>query len=237
MRSFGQYVGEPGYEVQLWRYDYTGDGKELFNLFAISPTGTEEVYYDPGFRIDLNEKYLALQQGQGVAITIDDPQTAKNFFTLSIPDVLEKNPNISGDIGFTPGGWSTDGRYFWFTFNQGANVVGFVMIDTASWSYQAFPAPQVTMGGDAFNPDTGMTTYSTNVAPWTGDASVDQQYKNQAIQSGQITSFYVYDLLTNQNYLVATTSDPTYYFQPQWISDAVLQYTLPSGATTTYSIP
>jgi len=111
------------------------------------------------------------------------------------------------------------------------------MIDTTDWSYQAFLAPQTTMGGDAFNPDTGMTTYETNAAPWTGDAAVDQQYQQQAQQSGQITSFYIYDFLTDKNYLVATTTNPTYYYQPKWLSDTQLEYTLPSGATTTYTIP
>jgi hypothetical protein len=92
------------------------------------------------------------------------------------------------------------------------------------------------MGGDAFNPNTGMVTYETNVAPWTGDAGIDQQYRDQAIRTGQIASFYIYNLLTNKNYLVATTTDPTYYYQPKWISNSVLGYTLSSDVTSTYTI-
>jgi hypothetical protein len=240
IKGFGE-ADEPGYTTQLWEYNYAGVGKELFTFFVEGPNYTEQVNnYYPDFSVDSDEKHLALEQAPGEAsdsLVIDDTKTLQNLFTLPISSVLEKNSNIAGSVEFEPGGWSTDGRYFWFDFFQDADVLGFVRIDTANWSYQAFVAPQVTMGGDAFNPDTGMTTYSTDVAPWTGDTSIDQQYRDQAQQSGQITSFYIYDLLTNQNYLVATTSDPTYYFQPQWISDAVLQYTLPSGATTTYSIP
>jgi hypothetical protein len=92
------------------------------------------------------------------------------------------------------------------------------------------------MGGDAFNPNTGMVTYRTNAAPWTADAEIDQQYRDAATQSGQITSFNIYDFLANKNYVVATSSDPVYYYRPRWISDTVLEYILPSGATTTYTV-
>jgi hypothetical protein len=236
LRDFGKN-SLPGYNVQLWRYDYTGSGTELFNLFAIASSGVEENFYYPDFRVDPNEKYLALEQGQASSVIIVDPKTTQSLFSLPIATIATQDPAIVAEIGFYPGGWSSDGRYFWFDFFEDADVYGFVRIDTANWSYQAFATPTTTMGGDAFNPDTGMTTYSTNVAPWTADSNSDQYYRDQAIATGQITSFFIDNLLTGQTYLVATTTDPTYYFEPRWISDTQLEYVFPSGATSTYTVP
>lgn len=233
LREFGTN-SLPGYRVELWKYDYAGNGKKLFDMLVEGATSTTN-YYEPEFRIDPNEKYLALDTRQD-AFVIFDPKTLQILFTLPISDIEKQEPNIIGFVQFYPGGWSTDGRYFWFDFDAFADIIGFVRIDTSNWSYQAFAAPPTTMGGDAFNPDNGIVTYRTNAAPWTADAAIDQQYRDQAKQSGQITSFYLYDLLTKQNYLVATTTDPTYYYRPQWLSSSTLEYRLPSGATTTYTI-
>lgn len=244
IEDFGQDVTNsfpPGYTVQLWRYDYTGVGKEILTFFVAGPNYTQSVNnYSPDFRIDPNQKYLALEEAPGDAsdsIVVDDANTLQNFYTLPISEIAKQNPNIIGNVDFANGGWSSDGRYFWFDFSQEADDLGFVRIDSSNWSYEAFAAPTTTMGGDAFNPDRGMVTYRTNAAPWTGDATIDQEYRNTATQSGQVTSFFIDDLLTGQTYLVATTTDPTYYYQPKWISDSVLQYTLPSGATSTYVVP
>jgi len=247
LREFGQgpHGGfPPGYRVELWRYDYSGIGTKLFTMFeVIGPNQEVSSYYSDDFRVDPAEHYLALDRGyqqSNEALVVKDVATLKNLFVLPLSDLAKQNPNVVGIFGLENGGWSKDGRYAWFNFSDSAdpaNTIGFVRVDTNNWSYKAFTAPQTTMGGDAFNPDTGMTTYNTNVAPWTADAQMDQMYRDKAKKEGGITSFYIYDLLIKRNYLVATTTDPVYYFRPQWISDTVLQYTLPSGATTTYAIP
>jgi len=217
----------PNYNTQLWRYSYTGTGLEL---------GSAE-----DFRVNPQETFVAVVPFSsvfpGLSLQIYDLKTNTSSFSLSLSQIPAQDSSTIVNFDLENGGWSSDGRYVWFDSSEEADSIGFVRIDTANWSYQAFPAPSTTMGGDAFNPDTGMTTYRTNAAPWTGDATIDQQYRNQAAQSGQITSFYIYDFLTNKNYLVATTTNPTYYYQPKWLSDTMLQYTLPSGATTTYTVP
>ncbi len=232
----------PGFSVELWKYDYSGKGNRLFVLEALQgqSTSTLSIDYSYDFRVSPNESFIALERGyQGssdYALVIKDLNRLSNVFVLPVSDIAKQNPNIIADLGFEVGGWSIDGRYFWFSFAQGANTTGFVRVDSSNWAYQTFAAPITTMGGDAFNPDTGMVTYRTNAAPWTGSSEIDQQYRDQAMQSGKISLFYIYNLLTKQSYLVATTTDPTYYYQPKWISDSVLQYTPPSGVTTTYTI-
>lgn len=244
-REFGQDAARsfpPGYRAELWKYDYAGNGTKLLTTFQIGPGRQTLVYYDDDLRVDPTEHYLALDRGyqqSDEALIVKDLTTLDDLFTLSFSDIVKQNPKIVGVLSFVNGGWSQNGRYIWYSFDDpinSADVVGFVQVDTSNWSYRLFQAPLITMGGDAFNPNTGMTTYSTNVAPWSGDAQLDQLYRDQAKRTGQITSFYIYDLLAKRNYLVATTSDPTFYFRPRWISDSVLEYTLPSGTTTTYTI-
>lgn len=236
----------PDFSSELWRFDYKGSGTKLIQLAALKdksvPNGALSPDFGYDFMVDPTESFVALRSGyigsSDYAFVVKDLRSLKDAFILPVANILKQNPNVGGDLGFLEsGGWSSDSRYFWFSLNQGANIVGFARVDTKDWSYRVFQAPQITMGGDAFNPNTGMVTYGTNVAPWTGSAELDQQFRNEAKQSGQVTSFYIYNFLTKQNYLVATTTDPTYYFQPRWLSDTVLQYTLPSGATSTYTLP
>jgi hypothetical protein len=242
MEEFGQDKNNsfpPGYSNQLWRYDYNGSGEKLFTLLGISPNGTEEAFYDTDFRVSSDEKYLALEAYPNQAsdsVVIYNSNTLNALFTVSLADIIAKYPNLQGMVEFQSGGWSSEGDDLWFALSNEADVYGFVRVNPKDQIYQVFPAPQITMGGDAFNPDTGMVTYRTNAAPWTGDAEIDQEYQQQAAQSGQVTSFNIEDLLTGKIYVVATTTDPTYYYQPKWISDKVLQYTLPSGATSTYVV-
>jgi len=247
LREFGQDTQHSfpvGYHVDLWKYDYSGNGTKLFTMFEEIGTNYKTFnYYSPAFLIDPTSHYLALDRGyqqSNEALVVKDLASLKDLFSLPLSELANQVPNVVGFFDFVNGGWSKDGRYIWYDFDDPADpadVIGFVRVDTNDWSYELFEAPLVTMGGDAFNPDTGMTTYSTNVAPWTGDALTDQQYRDEAIRSGQVTSFYIYNLLTKKNYLVATTTDPTYYFQPQWLSDSLLQYIPASGVTSTFTVP
>ncbi|HUC02145.1 MAG TPA: hypothetical protein VMA75_04585 [Candidatus Paceibacterota bacterium] len=217
----------PNFNIQVWKYDYSGNSQEI---------GTAE-----DFRVNSSQTMMAavsfLTTSTMPSLEVYDLSNDNIVFSLSLSQIPEQESNTIVNFDLENGGWSHDGRYLWFDSNDEADTLGFLRIDTSNWSYQVFSAPHTTMGGDALNPDVGMTTYETNVAPWTADSQIDQEYRDQAQQAGQITSFYIYNLLTGQNYLVTTTTDPTYYYHPLWLSDSELQYTLPSGATSTYTIP
>lgn len=221
---------KPEFNAEFWKYYYNGEGVKLFSVGDFS--------YE--FRIDSPENYISLIKGYAgrddYSIVIKDLKTLKDAFVLPIADVTKKNPNVVGDIGFYPGGWTSDGKYFWVNMFIGAEVYGFVRINTKDWIYEVFPAPKMTMSGDALNINNGMLTYGGNVAPWSGVEEIDQQIQKEALQAGQISSFYIYNLFTKKQYLVATTTDPTYYFRPQWISDTELQYELPTGEKKIYKI-
>lgn len=231
---------DPGFMVELWEYQYNGSGSSTLLLAEEDKNGIYKGNYSYDFRIDPSEKYLALIRGYGgkddYSLVIKDLKTLNDALVLPFADIVKQNPDVVGDIGFENSGWSSDGRYFWFLMEQTADIVGFVRVDTKDWSYKIFPTPQRTMGGDAFNINTGIVTYGADVAPWSGVVEIDAQLQKEAIQNGQISSFYIYNLFTKQKYLVATTTDPTYYFRPRWISDSELQYELPSGEKNIYKV-
>ena len=216
----------PGYKREIWQYQYDGNGKKLVE--------------NDDFRISPPEQYISLIKGYGgstdYSLIIKDLKTLKDAFALPIVDIVKQNPDVVGDLSFENGGWSLDGKYFWFSLNQGADIAGFVRVNTKDWSYKIFPAPQRTMGGDAFNINTGMITYGEDVAPWSGVVEIDEQLQKEALQNGKISSFYIYNLFTKKKHLIATTTDPTYYFRPQWLSDTELQYEVPSGEKKVYKI-
>ncbi|MEK7148446.1 MAG: hypothetical protein AAB770_00845 [Patescibacteria group bacterium] len=227
-----------GYKEELWKYNYSGNGEPII-LMAEKPKEFIS-YYTGSFRVSPFEQYIALIKGYGGrddhSIVIKDIKTLKDVFVLPITDVTKKNPEVAGDIGFNPGGWTSDGKYLWVNMFIGAEVYGFVRINTIDWTYEVLPAPKMTMGGDALNINNGMLTYGEDVAPWSGVVEIDQQIQKEAIQTGQISSFYIYNLFTKKKYLIATTTDPTYYFRPYWLSDTELQYELPTGEKKIYKI-
>lgn len=218
---------------EFWKYTYDQEKMILISNEEFKPFSLD-------FLIDPKEKFISLEQWYGgrddYALVIKELKTLKDAFVLPVAKIVKESPSVIGDIGFDNGGWTSDGRFFWFHLFQTAEIVGFVRVDTDNWSYKIFPAPFRTMGGDTFNINNGMITYSENVAPWTADEGLDQQYQAEAKRTGQISSFFIYNLFTKQKYLVATTTDPTYYFRPQWISDTKLQYELPNGERRVYEI-
>jgi hypothetical protein len=220
--------GDPlsNYRQELWKFNYVGVGTKLTEAYDYRVSPDESVIAFSPFYDNVSNP----------SVLFEDLKTSAPVFTLHLSDIPKASASIIGNFDFQNGGWSSDSRYFWLDSNQAADVIGFMRIDTRNWAHQIFSAPSITMGGDALNPNTGMVTYRTNAAPWTADAEIDQQYRNAATQSGQITSFNIYDFLTNENYVIATSSDPVYYYRPRWISDTVLEYTLTSGKTATYTI-
>lgn len=227
-----------GYKEEIWEYDYEGKGEPLLLL---SEKPKEYIsYYWATFRVSPLEQHISLVRGHGgrddYALIVKDLQTLADVFVLPVADIAKRNPDIGGDIDFQNGGWTTDGRYFWFGLGIAADVYGLVRVDSKDWTYEVFPVLERTMWGDAFNMNAGVITYGENVAPWTGVEEMDQQLQKEALEAGQISSFYVYNLFTKQKYLIATTTDPTYFFRPYWLSDTELQYELPTGEKKIYKI-
>ena len=223
---------DTNFMVEIWRYQYDGEGKSLLSL-----SEGNDLYYSYVFRINPSENYLALTKGylgkENYALVIKDLKTLEDVFTLSIGEIEKKNPNIIGNIGLKD--WSRDGRYFWADTADGANELSFIRIDSQDWSVDLFPAPKDVLGGDALNLENGyITVHPGNV--WFGFADLTEEEKTKRREQGIGTELYIENLFTGKRYLVDKTNEPLWYFKPKWISDTELEYELPTGEKKIYSI-
>lgn len=230
-----------GFREAIWKYAYDGTSNELIVLAKKNDSSKEpSFYFSPEFRIDREETHIALTRGylgsSDYAIIIKNLDTLQDVLVLPIQDIEKRNPDLVQDISFENGGWTDDDRYFWADTHNGANTLGFIRIDMQTKTFDLFPAPKDMLGGDAVNVERGLVTvYPGNV--WYGIAQVEDEEKARLRAQGIGTELYIYNLFTKQQQFVASTTEPLYYFQPRWLSSTTLQYTLPSGATTTYTIP
>lgn len=225
--------------VELWSYDYQGDGTKLLDLAGTDSSGKSVVYYQYDFRVSPDENYLSLIRGylgrDDYAIVIKSFPSLDDAFILPITEIEKRNPELVQDISFENGGWARDGRYFWADTHLGANTLGFIRIDMETKTFDFLPAPADVLGGDALNLEKGLiTVHPGNV--WFGIQQVTDAEIAKRRAEGMGTELYIENLFTHERQFVTSTTEPLWYFKPLWISSATLQYTLPSGATTTYTI-
>jgi len=157
----------PGFKKELWRYKYDGYGEDILLLSELGESGDYRFpFYNDDFRIDPNERYLVLEKGfAGSSDDIYDIvfkylETIKDAFVLPVSEVWKKYPNTvpGSSVGFYPGGWTKDGRYFWVNFFGGAPVFAYMRINTRDWSYDVYIAPPDVLGGDQLNIENGWIT-------------------------------------------------------------------------------
>lgn len=230
----------PGFCVELWKYNYNGEGTPLLTFAGENKQGQPVIYYDYDFRIDFIEIYIALIQGylgkiDNYATIIKELETKKDIFKLDYENIINQYPEMAGDFQFDE--WTRESRYFWGHLSYGANVLGFFRIERDTWKVDILPAPQGTLGGTAFNPEYGYITYDTGPG-WIGIEEIAQQVYEEWQKAGKIKEFYLYNLFTKEKILLATTTDPSWPFQSKsnWISDTELEYELPTGEKKIYKI-
>lgn len=224
----------PGYRAEFVRFDFYGNELAVFNLAEFS--------FD--FRIDPHERYVVLEKGYAGSpdgiydIVFKNLETMEDVFVLPVSEVWESYPGTipGSSVGFHPGGWTRDGRYFWANFFGGAPVFGYIRIDSRIWTYEVFPAPPDVLGGDKLNLETGwLTVHPGNV--WFGISELTEGEKAKRRARGIGTELYIHNLLTGERQFVASTTEPLHYFKPRWISDTELEYTLPDSEKKIYTIP
>ena len=241
IREFNYKFGtrqDPGYRSELWKYDYDGNGKNILTFEEVPPEGKTIFYFTRDFRVDPNEKYLALRRGylgsDDFAIVIKNSVSLKDSSITEYENIESKNPEVLGDIGLQ--GWSKNSDYFWVDLYNGAQVSGFVRVDVKNKSFEVFKAPTITMGGDKLNPDTGWVTYNPN-AHWSGVVEIDEMERKERLAKGMTSDLHLYNLPTGKDILVESISeDPLWWGQPQWASETVLEYIMPDGQIKQYNI-
>ncbi|OHA46770.1 MAG: hypothetical protein A3A80_02855 [Candidatus Terrybacteria bacterium RIFCSPLOWO2_01_FULL_44_24] len=85
------------------------------------------------------------------------------------------------------------------------------------------------------NVERGFITYDDG-PPWTGVHELSKEIEDQWRQERKEVHFFLYDLINRKQTLLETIDDPSWFFQPKWISGIELQYTMPSGEKKTYTI-
>lgn len=223
---------DTNFRVEIWKYRYDGQGEPFFPL-----SEGNHLYYSYVFRIDPDEKFIVLEKGylgkDDYAIVVKDLNTKEDIFILFAKEIFNQYPNITGNFNVRE--WTKDGRYFWANIFVGANVLGFIRIDSSNWTYEVFPAPKDVLGGDALNLEKGLiTVHPGNV--WYGIAEITEEEKARRRAQGIGTELYIHNLFTGQWQFVASTTEPLWYFKPKWISDTELEYELPTGEKEVYKI-
>ncbi|GEM_PF-2309913 len=218
----------PNYHTDFWKYDYGGEGKFLTTLDE-KKNNIFTSYFDYDFRISPKETYTALIRafpGQpNFALIVKNLETMKDDMVFPMTDLYKDHPELLNSLALN--GWSSDGRYFWANTFDAAIIVSFIRIDTQTGKAQIFPAPPDVLGGDAFNPDTGMITQHPGNF-WSGDADYDAEVRKEREAQGEGTDLYVHNLLTGKRTLVAHSPYATQYFRPKWLSTSTLEYFMPT---------
>lgn len=224
----------PGYRLELWRYQYTGNGESLILLSDIPISGAG---FGTDFRVSSNEKYIVLEWSyfgkDDYSLIIKDLNTKEDVFSLLAKEIFERYPNIVGNFNMRE--WSKDSRYFWGDIFDGAYVLAYFRIDAQNWKYDIYEAPDGAMGGFPLNINTGYVPIQPGQV-WTGDYQLTQELKEQYRKEGRKSELYLYNLFTKEKISIETNDEPLFSFKPKWPSDTELQYELPTGEKKIYKI-
>ncbi|MBI4837115.1 MAG: hypothetical protein HY813_01760 [Candidatus Portnoybacteria bacterium] len=227
----------PGYKSEFWKYSYDGKGESLLLFHEITNQDEYKSYFSTDFRVDPREIYVALVRSySGVsdyALVIRDLNTKTNAFVLLRQALSEKYPKFMGLFGLKQ--WTKDGSYFWIDLFVAAKVEAFLRFLRDVWKVDVLSVPQETEGGTALNPDLGYITYDTG-PPWVGLDIIQEEIAKEWQGEGKIASFYLYNLFTKDQILLATTIEPFWPFRPQWLSDNELKYSDPEKGEVIYKI-
>lgn len=227
------------YRAEIWRYDYQGSGEAILLLGKMLNGEYMASGFSDDYRVSTDEQYISLQKEYlghpEHALVIRSVGNPKDIFVLTIAQTVATKFEYIGSIGFEEGGWTQDGRYFWFDLFNGANVSAYVRIERDTWNWALFPAPENTMGGDKLNLKTGWVTHNT-LGVWTGENIISQQIKEEYQREGKTGIFALYNLFTKEEIILETATDPTYFYKPLWLSDSELQYELPNGTKKIYRL-
>jgi hypothetical protein len=229
----------PGFSTELWKYDYAGRGEKILVFSKENPNikGGADVYFSYYFRLDPSETYLNLVRGYlgspDYAIVVKNLGKLNDVFVLTLDDLVNKYGAHRGEIGTRT--WINENRFVGF-ITEGPTVYDAIFVDKSGWKVSVFPTPEDAIAVNAWSPDYSWAVYN-NGPGWIGVEEVAQQIYAEWRKEGRKKSLFAYNFFMKQKITLATVDNPGWDFKPKWTSGTILQYTLPSGATTTYTIP
>lgn len=230
----------PGYSAELWKYDYLGNGNRLIVLGNKELNGKENAFFQFDFHVNLSEEYISLTRGYSgsadYAIVVKDLATLSDVLVITQKELVSKYGIPQYEIG--PGNWLDDNTFLAFV-TDGAVSYDEIIVhrgEDNNWKLTVLPVPDDASMVTAWNPDGYWIAYN-NGPGWIGAEEIEQDVYKQWRAEGKTQSLFVYNLGTKQKITLISDVDPAWIFKTIWISTTTLQYTLPSGATSTYTLP
>lgn len=204
---------------ELWRYRSDGTATRLYSAqgldFRAAPTG----------------QYVALRTSSGRSMTnhlivLDIQSDVVQTFTR------EQLSSHAGELEdaipawIVLEGWSEDGQSFWGALRTG-RLTTLYRIGVPSYQIDAYNVSSLPIGAEyALNADARLLAYSDYPALF------DITAREELEQSQRELTLFVYDLLSQEAYLIATlTARP---FQPRWLDAKTLEYNDSAGNRLTF---
>jgi hypothetical protein len=238
----------PGYKYGVWRRDYFSDDPGTMVLTeAENITGKEngtKEYYSTEFTVDPSEKYMSLIHGYmgqpDYSLIIKDITTGKDVYTLQLNDILKTHPNAAGT--FNTGSWiqGPDGMYLVSPIDETDKENALIYVKRGTWETSIYDTPTDYLHGveGAYAPFEPYFAYA-DVPTWTGTEDGEQILNNIATKEGKTEKhLIVANLKTGATTTIATVPLKIgQRFNPAWLDDTTLQYTMPDGTKKTYKVP
>lgn len=238
--NFSTRKSLPGYRMELWKYNYDGNGEKLILLDEdmIGDLKGYKHYFSTDFRVDSAESYVFLVRsylGQpDYALVVKNLKTREDVFVLTLDEILEQYPNIQpGSFGlgiFTP-----DNKYHWGDIYIGAYETVYYRIEMGTWKTDILSMPlDLPSGAERAWNFKGWLAYA-DITSFTGLEGVTEQIEEGARKEGKMKNLWIYNLLTKEKIKIASV-DPGWRFNIQWLSDTELEYFIPSGEKKIYNV-
>ncbi|KKS95071.1 MAG: hypothetical protein UV72_C0016G0002 [Candidatus Giovannonibacteria bacterium GW2011_GWB1_43_13] len=227
---------DPGYKKELWKYNYSGN-EELLLLLAEKPKEYIS-YYNDDFRIDATEFYVFLIKSylgnDDYSLVVKDLNTKEDVYVLTLKYILEKYSNINpGSFGL--GIFAPDNQYFWGDLYVGPYETASYRIKLGTWETDILSSPpNLPSGAERAWNFTGWLAYA-DITSFTGIDEITKQIEEEAVKEGKMKNLWIYNMFTKETEKI-TTVDPSWRFQPQWLSDSELKYLDPQKGEVIYKV-
>ena len=219
MDHYHSYEENNGNLYLIRRIGYDGYPDETWSdeLWVYLPNSeSKKLYADKGldFRVFPDGKIIAIFTNDYFKLLDQDGNLIKSY----LADEVIANSQRSPIFGFHA--WGTDS--IWLENTLGPSLSGLVKVDTKTFTVTKYDLEDLPAG-----PEFTLNTAQESVAFTNFPAMFDVVTAENFKMSGTKINLWVYDLKTEQQTLIATTTAKP--FNPSWKDSTTLEYDDPNG--------